>query len=1130
MPSASSSSPVKRVSSEKTSSSTALSSSQKPSAVQHKAPRPHMVTRHSRNVSHGKNLSKLNRVHSAANVTSEDRHHTRKRSGPITPQRSPPTSPSTGPAPAQGLPKRNTSFGTLAKHNTSHTNLRKNQSASALSRNSLHHGTKKTGLAPAPRPKQNKQDTNKTGFFELGGPQSSDDEEENEWEDSTTLSPELTRPNSKASTPKHRMTPEVDKQLHTIKPRILRQALDRPASPPPADLQANAKTNSRSLPDLTNQAEHPSDHTTPPDPALLHHNGRAGRAPPAMSTISAVAAPNLLRRESSRSFTHINHGDITSVPTTGGMTEGASSMENGVSRFLHQTPSTSSKALTTSLPHIDSGSDDEPATFMANYKPQPSESPEKAHILTKARFATVPSRTQQKLELQRRETMRQGSATPPASNLAYGGASSLSLHGRTNSRGGGSSCSSGVPRSLGDGFKAHKMNYETGVKHLLVNHHASVTALAAAGVGANGNANQRPQTSPAPTTALARPNTSDPRQPVPSFAPRPNTRGGPSSGAGVRFQVLPDPQDSDIDIGITPTNDSPDGGMMVGEFDDGMTPYEAVMRRLWNSREVFDPANKVLITHELSHARTRPDQWWNELERDVFWMDDPVQFPFITTCLVLGASMKEHNVSILSITSKLNEIDNNDGLTIIDISDLRSIRYCFAFLDDMRPLTGEQYYRTYYPDNLPTDPIPADLRAWDLVKPGVLRSLWPDGRGSEAVTLDFPAEKLVRSLRSLAFDKLVEQALDDPEEADKLGAAEELPDFHTCLRERLNGAPSLVQSPGGLPLLSLSIQQTDHLDLSPYPWLTEPQILHLIEQKGLDQTLISLDLSMNSTVTIGSLQKILSLCHNLTELIAFYADGLPLVPLLDALDGSKVRRIWHQELFRLSLSSIKTDNSILEHLSFFARSGNVLKQAISLQISPFSEANLAPHRLANGDLVVADLSQFYRIATESDTDSTEFKNRDENLGKLPSMMNLDSIQTEAESEPNVQVKFCEIEEVMEIVSNILEAGAVGQMALLLPPGVGKYEKPESVTVKWWWVCQRGQQEGTGGGDLFLLLFHIRPVSEQHGRTVTALGEKPETDGGVNGGVNRLLPGCLGSRLRPILRERQGRAQRGGCAH
>ncbi|RMD44854.1 hypothetical protein DV735_g447, partial [Chaetothyriales sp. CBS 134920] len=634
MPSASPS-PVKRVSSDRASSATLLSSSNKPSAVQHKAPRPHIVTRHSRNVSHGKNLSKLNRVHSAANVASEDRHHTRKRSGPITPQRSP-TSPSTGPAPAQGLPKRNTSHGALAKHShsTSHTNLRKNQSASALGRNALHHSSKKAGLAPTPRPKHDKQDNNKTGFFELGGPQSSDDEEENEWEDSTTQSPELTRPNSKASTPKHRMTPEADTVLSSQQQHTKARAL-HPASPPSSD--ANT----------TKKADQAAGHNTPPDPALLHHNGRAGRAPPAMSTVSAVAAPNLLRRESSRSFTHINHADATSVPTTG-LTDGSSSMENGVSRFLHQTPSTSSKALTTSLPHIDSGSDDEPATFMANYKPQPSESPDKAHALTKSRFSTVPSRTQQKLELQRRETMRQGSATPPTSNLAYGGASSLSLHGRTNSRGGGSSsCGSGVPRSLADGFKAHKMNYETGVKHLLVvrrfrnpildslqrlkdketlnstdpsgtpttntsnnkndpasrralhqyhqnlqNHHASVTALAAAG-GANGSANQRPQTSPAPTSALARP-ASEPKQPT----PRPNTRGGPgasaAAGSGVRFQVLPDPQDSDIDIGITPANDSPDGGMMVGEFDDGMTPYEALMRRLWNSREVFDPGEGLV--------------------------------------------------------------------------------------------------------------------------------------------------------------------------------------------------------------------------------------------------------------------------------------------------------------------------------------------------------------------------------------------------------------------------------------------------------------------------------------------------------------------------------------------------------
>ncbi|RMZ81702.1 hypothetical protein DV737_g2431, partial [Chaetothyriales sp. CBS 132003] len=559
MPSASPS-PVKRGSTERTPSATLLSSSNKLAA---KGPRPHVVTRHSRNVSHGKNLSKLNRVHSAANVASEDKAHARK---------------------------RNTSYGALARNNTSHTNLRKNQSASALGRNGLHGGHKKTGLAPAPRPKHDKHDTSKTGFFELGGPQSSDDEEDNEWEDSATVSPELTRPNSKASTPIHRLTPDAErapssksaKQQATAQVSNLRLALDHPASPPSPGLHTN---NNRSLPNLARKADLSPGHTTPPDPALLHHHqhhGRAGRAPPAMSTVSALAGPNLLRRESSRSFTHINHADTASMlaANPAGLAEGSSSMENGVSRFLHQTPSTSSsRTPAASLPHIDSGSDGESAAFMSNYKPQPSESPEKAHTFNKARFSTVPSRTQQKLELQRRETMRQGSATPPASNLAYGGASSLSLHGRTGSRGGGG----GVPRALSDGLKAHKMNYETGVKHLVVVRRFRNPIVESLQRLKDDDAISSADPASAPATI----STSNSRNRPPS------RRGLHHAGAGVRFQAPSDPHDSDIDIGITPAHDSPDG-MMMGEFDDGMTPYEALMRRLWNSREVFDPGEVVM--------------------------------------------------------------------------------------------------------------------------------------------------------------------------------------------------------------------------------------------------------------------------------------------------------------------------------------------------------------------------------------------------------------------------------------------------------------------------------------------------------------------------------------------------------
>ena len=558
-------SPAKRPSmTERSSSQASLSSSSKQNAG-HKPHRPHVAKSHSRNLSHGKNLSKLNRTHSAANVT-ETKTHQRKKSGPTIPQRSP-TSP--------GLPKRNTSHVALLK-NLSHRNLRKNHSETLLGRNTSHTGLKKLGLAPAPRPKEE----SKTGFFQLGD-QSSGEEEEGEWEDTNTQSPEFTRNNSKASTPARIATPSNDQAARKL-PESGNEQRQRTSSPPAPIFRST----NRSLPDIRQD----SGGTPTQDPALLNHNGRSSRAPPAMSTIAAHAAPNLLRSESSKSFTHINHADIESTNAqSASITEASASAENGISRFLNQTPKSGAHSL------IDNGSDEDSATFMSNYKPQPSESPEKPRNMNKSTFASMPSRTQQKLELQRREAMRQGPATPPSASLGMAVGSSLSLHSRSGSR--------GRNRSLADDAKAQKINYETGVKQLLVVrrfrnpvleslHRLKEKQILPADTGAittgAGTGKGRPPSRRGLGTVTAGGNAApgesrnqDSKKPSP-ITSRSNSRG---AGGKVHFSR----QGSHDDIGVTPSQVSPDGG----DFDNGMSPEEALMRRMWNS-QVYDTGEAMM--------------------------------------------------------------------------------------------------------------------------------------------------------------------------------------------------------------------------------------------------------------------------------------------------------------------------------------------------------------------------------------------------------------------------------------------------------------------------------------------------------------------------------------------------------
>ncbi|RFU33671.1 hypothetical protein B7463_g2673, partial [Scytalidium lignicola] len=390
-------------------------------------------------------------------------------------------------------------------------------------------------------------------------------------------------------------------------------------------------------------------------------------------------------------------------------------------------------------------------------------------------------------------------------------------------------------------------------------------------------------------------------------------------------------------------------------------------RACWRILQILQhPANKKLIKYELHHAVTRSDEWWDELKCDRNWNDDPIQFPFITTCLILGAALDprpefsyQHDVQILSITTDFRQVDNNDGLTMIDISDVDSIRYCFLQLEEssMMPLTGIQYFLGYY-RNLSSGPQPAGLSTWDLIDSEALRNLWPNGEWKDAEVINVTQRSEgnnapVKSLKSLAFEKLIEQALDDHKNGAYLTDAELVPDFHSRLREYLGRDHEVVKRPGGLQVLGRIAQQGNLLDLSPYPWLVEAEVLELIGKKTvLAEEITSIDLSTNSMLNVSSIRKILSACPKLTKLTVFNTDNLPLFPLLDSLDGSKVREVLHSDLFRYPLSSSEEVLAISDHLSFL-RSGDVVRQAISIRASP--QFDFTPYRRTNGGIRWSDL-------------------------------------------------------------------------------------------------------------------------------------------------------------------------------
>jgi hypothetical protein len=113
---------------------------------------------------------------------------------------------------------------------------------------------------------------------------------------------------------------------------------------------------------------------------------------------------------------------------------------------------------------------------------------------------------------------------------------------------------------------------------------------------------------------------------------------------------------------------------------------EIALQRCLRILSIFSaPANRLPIQQELTAARRLDEEFWTKPRS---WEDLEVPFPFITTCLFLGASFDvkavyNHDVMLEPFDMAFDDGENNDGITVIDITNLSHVRYCFVFWDDL---------------------------------------------------------------------------------------------------------------------------------------------------------------------------------------------------------------------------------------------------------------------------------------------------------------------------------------------------------------------------------------------------------------------------------------------------------------
>ncbi|KAL5592420.1 hypothetical protein FOBRF1_013446 [Fusarium oxysporum] len=108
-----------------------------------------------------------------------------------------------------------------------------------------------------------------------------------------------------------------------------------------------------------------------------------------------------------------------------------------------------------------------------------------------------------------------------------------------------------------------------------------------------------------------------------------------------------------------------------------------------------DPSNRIALKHEL-HLAVDFFQKRGPPPSDPSEYEDPERtacpFPFITTCLAVGAAYdfdlgRVDTIHELAFDTGFDQGDNNDGITMLDITDLVDVRYCFVNLFGLSPGT-----------------------------------------------------------------------------------------------------------------------------------------------------------------------------------------------------------------------------------------------------------------------------------------------------------------------------------------------------------------------------------------------------------------------------------------------------------
>lgn len=312
----------------------------------------------------------------------------------------------------------------------------------------------------------------------------------------------------------------------------------------------------------------------------------------------------------------------------------------------------------------------------------------------------------------------------------------------------------------------------------------------------------------------------------------------------------------------------------------GEGPLQRCLRVL---RILNTPANRTPILQELRAAtgRKEDDEFWATASKDFH------PFPFLATCLTVGSSFDpkegyQNRVHPLAFNVSLRDIDNNEGITVIDVTDPEHLGYCFTMLDGgVKPLPAATYlwwhekprdhgwdpddedYVPWYEDDeyafdgeedergiqgLSQHPLVQQLDAFHVLGGQELVG-WAKHSVVEPVSSEAESCDGVKkmSLRDQAMDQIIDTALKDPNnDPDVLAEVQQLSDFTPRYRRRLlslAGSGELVVSPALVRCIKLAFSGEGAVDLSSFSSVPSEYLIQASSEILRQGTVKTLNLS-----------------------------------------------------------------------------------------------------------------------------------------------------------------------------------------------------------------------------------------------------------------------------------------------